>query len=307
MTGAPQARPLAWGAMCGRYAAASSSDELIEALEIDVDRTSDPVRSVLKSAQSPPAGDPDYNVAPSKNARVVVARRPRDQGDSVEASGGLAGQADAEGGQGRLQRQLRLLTWGLVPSWAKDPAVGARMTNARAETVFEKPAFRAAIASRRALVPADGWYEWQTSPVATDAKGKPRKQPFFMHRPDGVPITFAGLFEFWRDPGAERDDPLAWLTTFTIVTTAAEAGLERIHDRQPLVLDPDQWGAWLDPDAPAEQVQALVATQRPGRFAAYPVGRAVGNSRSNGPELLEPVGAADLVGVVDPATGEVLG
>lgn len=189
--------------------------------------------------------------------------------------------------------------------------MGTRMTNARAESVFEKPAFRSAIRSRRALVPADGWYEWQVSPTATDAKGKPRKQPFYMHRDDGVPVTFAGLFEFWRDPaaaeGAGEGDPLAWLVTCTIITTAAEAGLDRIHDRQPLVLDPDQWADWLDPDTPADHVEALLRTTRPGRFAAYPVGRAVGNSRVNGAQLLAPVGRDELVGVVDPATGEVLG
>lgn len=281
--------------MCGRYAASAGNDDLVEQLDVDLDMTAAPVRSLLKSAQEPPAGAPDYNMAPSKNARVVLSRPPR--GD----------QAPQDGPQAGLPRQLRLLTWGLVPSWAKDPSIGVRMTNARAETVLDKPAFRSAIRARRALVPADGWYEWQNSPVATDARGKPRKQPFFMRREDGVPVTFAGLFEFWRDPAGQQDDPLAWLTTFTIVTTTAEPGLERIHDRQPLVLDPDQWDEWLDPDSPPEAVEAMLRTQRPGRFAAHPVGRAVGNSRVNGPQLLEPVGLADLEGVVDPATGEVLG
>lgn len=289
---------LALGAMCGRYAASAGNDDLVEELDIDLDLSTAPVRSVLKAAQNPPAGAPDYNMAPSKNARVVLARTPR--GEEPEP-GPSAAQP--------LQRQLRLLTWGLVPSWAKDPSVGARMTNARAETVFDKPAFRRAIRSRRALVPADGWYEWQVSPVATDARGKPRKQPFFMHRSDGVPVTLAGLFEFWRDPCAsdEPDDPLAWLTTFTIVTTAAEPGLSRIHDRQPLVLDPDQWADWLDPASPPETVETMLRTQRPGRFGAYPVSRAVGNSRVNGPQLLQPASLAELEGVVDPATGEVLG
>ena len=143
--------------------------------------------------------------------------------------------------------------------------------------------------------------------MTKDAKGKPRKQPFFMHRDDAVPVTLAGLFEFWRDPASEGDDPQAWLTTFTIITTAAEPGLSRIHDRQPLVLDPDQWSAWLDPQTAPETVDELLGTHRPGRFAAYPVGRAVGNSRVNGPHLLDPVGADELVGVVDPSTGEVIG
>lgn len=275
--------------MCGRYAASAGNDDLIEQLDVDIDVTGEPVRSVLKRPQEPPAGRPDYNIAPSKNTRVVLARAPKDDPEAP------------------AQRQLRLLTWGLVPSWAKDPAIGARLANARAETVTTKPAFRSAVRSRRVLVPADGWYEWQVSPTATDAKGKPRKQPFFMHRDDAVPVTFAGLFEFWRDPAGESDDPLAWLTTFTIITTAAEPGLSRIHDRQPLVLDPGQWSAWLDPQTPPETVDELLGTHRPGRFAAYPVGRAVGNSRVNGPHLLDPVGPDELVGVVDPSTGEVIG
>ncbi len=297
-----------------------SNDDLVEQLEIDLDASADPVRSILKSPQSPPAGDPDYNLAPSKNARVVLQRAPR--GESSTGTGAGTSEGTGEGtseGTGTAddpgdaaqrageQRQLRLLTWGLVPSWASDPGVGARMTNARAETVAQKPAFRAALGARRALVPADGWYEWQVSPVATDARGTPRKQPFFMHRTDGVPVTFAGLYEFWRDPACERDDPLAWLTTFTILTTAAEPGLARIHDRQPVVLDPDRWDAWLDRRTGPDEIAGMLAAQRPGRFAAYPIARAVGNSRANGPALLEPLtDPAQLAGVVDPQTGEVL-
>jgi len=282
--------------MCGRYAASRSTAELVEELEVQADRTDEPVRSVLVSEQQPPAGEPDWNVAPSKAARVVLTRAPRPAPgeDAVE---------DAD-----PVRQLRLLTWGLVPSWAKDPKVGVRMTNARAETVFTKPAFRSAVRSRRCLVPADGWYEWQPSPVATDAKGRPRKQPFFMRRADGGSCAVGGLYEFWRDPAAEPGDPLGWLTTFTIVTTAAEPGLDRIHDRQPLVLDREEWAAWLDPacDDP-DRVGDLLRVREPGRFDAHPVGRAVGNPRTNGPHLLDPVDPAELVGVVDPVTGEVVG
>ena len=206
-------------------------------------------------------------------------------------------------------RQLRLLTWGLVPSWAKDIKVGLRMTNARAETVLDKPAFAKAAASRRALVPAAGWYEWQVSPTATDAKGKPRKQPFFIHHSDGSTLALAALYEFWRDRSIEDgDDPRAWLTTYTIITTAAEPGLDRIHDRQPLVLEREDSADWLDPKATdLDAVRAHLAFSRPGRFDAYPIGTAVNSSRNNGPRLLEPVGRDDLAGVVDPMTGEVIG
>jgi putative SOS response-associated peptidase YedK len=278
--------------MCGRYAASASTADLVEEFEVEEDHTRRPARSILVNPQEPPAGEPDYNMAPSKQARVVLTRRPRDGG------------ADAD-----PVRQLRLLTWGLVPSWAKDIKVGVRMTNARSESVLEKPAFSRAALRRRALVPATGWYEWQVSPTATDSKGKPRKQPFFLHRADGADLAFAALYEMWRDPGvADPSDPTAWLTTFTIITSPAEPGLDRIHDRQPLVLDAHDWAAWLDPDVTDPgHVGALLVPGAPGRFVGYPVGLAVGSSRANGPQLLDPIPASDLHGVVDPMTGEVLG
>jgi putative SOS response-associated peptidase YedK len=289
--------------MCGRYAASKSTDELVEELEVVADHTAEAVRSILKNPQQPPAGQPDFNMAPSKNARVCVERVPR-----LGSSAGESAVPAEPPGPAEPVRQLRLMTWGLVPGWAKDPSVGARMTNARAETLFEKPAFRKAAATRRLIVPADGWYEWQSSPVAKDAKGKPRKQPFFMHRLDGDLVALGGLYEFWRDAARPDDDPEAWLTTFTIVTAAAEPGLDRIHDRQPLVLDRADWAAWLDPGlTDPEAVAHLVRPREPGRFAAYPIDREVGSSAANGPDLLRPLGRDELVGVVDPMTGEVIG
>ena len=197
---------------------------------------------------------------------MVVQRRPRGEPEAPP------------------QRSLRLLTWGLVPSWAKDRTVGSRMINARAETLLDKPAYRRAALSRRCLVPADGWYEWQKSPTATDEKGKPRKQPFFTRSADGDRLAFAGVFEFWRDDARPDDDPLAWLTTYAIVTTAAEPGLDRLHDRMPFVLPRERWDAWLDPDVgDAEQVRALLDPLPPGRFETYPVSRRVGDVRDAGP------------------------
>ncbi|WP_270888446.1 SOS response-associated peptidase [Pedococcus sp. 5OH_020] len=288
--------------MCGRYAATAHPDELIEEFEVELDRTGEPSRSILKSPQSPPPGTPDFNLAPSKQAPVVLSRAPR------PSAGAAANDAGSTGGSAPV-RQLRLLTWGLVPSWAKDAKMGLRMINARAESVLEKGAFAKAAASRRCLVPAQGWYEWQKSPVATDPKGNPRKQPFFAHRADGRTLAFAGLYEFWRDRKiADPDDPEAWLTTFTIITTQAEPGLDRIHDRQPLVLEPEDWATWLDPTMEdPDEVARLLAFSAPGRFEAYPVGTAVSSNRSNGPQLLEPAGEDDLVGVVDPMTGEIVG
>jgi len=281
--------------VCGRYAAAKDQADLALEFEVDVIATDEPARSVLVKPQDPPAGEPDWNVAPSKQAAVVLTRAPRGQ--------------SGEGEPPPAVRQLRLLTWGLVPSWAKDAKVGMRFINARAETVLGKGPFARAALSRRALVPADGWYEWQPSPTVTDAKGKPRKQPFFIHRGDGASAAFAGLYEFWRDPAvADRDDPLAWLTTFTIITTAAEPGLDRIHDRQPLVLEPQDWATWLDPTVTDEQTVArLLAFRQDGRFAAYPVTTAVNGSAGNGAHLLDPAPLETLRGVVDPTTGEVIG
>ena len=277
--------------MCGRYAATANPDELTLEFEVDEDRTGEPSRSVLANPQSPPPGTPDHNMAPTKQAPVVLTRAPRGEDAATPL------------------RQLRLLTWGLVPSWSKDPRSGVRMINARAESVLEKPAYARAAARRRCLVPATGWYEWQASPTATDAKGKPLKQPFFTAREDGDSCAFAGLYEFWRDPGVvDADDPEAWLTTFTIITTQAEAGLDRIHDRQPLVLERGDWQTWLDPEvSDPSVVAALLEPRAPGRFTAYPVSRAVSSNRSNGPQLLDPLPASDLDGVVDPMTGEILG
>jgi putative SOS response-associated peptidase YedK len=305
MAGSASLRTLS--TMCGRYAATANPDELVEEFEVEQDRTADPTRTVLKNPQSPPAGTPDWNLAPSKLAPVVLSRVPR------EANRERASGVPADGGDGEPPvsgvRQLRLLTWGLVPSWAKDVKVGMRMINARAESVLEKGSFAKAARSRRCLVPAQGWYEWQKSPVAVDAKGNPRKQPFFIHRADDDVVAFAGLYEFWRDRDvADPDDPQAWLTTFTIVTTDADPGLDRIHDRQPLVLEREDWATWLDPTmTDLDEVGRLLAFHRPGRFEAHPVGAAVSSNRSNGPQLVEPAGLDELDGVVDPMTGEIVG
>lgn len=261
--------------MCGRYAAGASTDELVEELAIELDESGGLA--------------PDYNVAPTKQAPVALARPPKDEPDAAPI------------------RQLRALTWGLVPSWAKDRSGAARMINARAETLLDKPAYRRAAVSRRCLVPATGYYEWQRSPIALDAKGKPRKQPFFIHRSDGTSLAMAGIYEFWRDRSLPDDHPQAWFVSHAVITTAADPDLGRIHDRQPLVLEPDQWAAWLDPDLDPDAVQGMLDFALPGRFDAYPVLPAVNNHRNNGPQLLDPAPAESLVGVVDPTTGEVIG
>jgi putative SOS response-associated peptidase YedK len=276
--------------MCGRYASSSHPEDLIEDFEVDEDRTGQASRSILAAPQSPPAGQPDFNIAPTKQAPVVLTRAVRGDVDAAPT------------------RQLRLMTWGLVPSWSKDIKVGLRMINARSESLLDKSSFARAAASRRCLVPADGWYEWQVSPNAVDAKGNPRRQPFFVHRSDGGPLAMAGLYEFWRDRSLAEDDPGAWLTTYAIITTPAESGLDRIHDRQPLVLERADWDDWLDPaQTDLASVKAYLEYSETGRFDAYPVGTAVNSSRNNGEQLLLPSERSDLVGVVDPTTGEIIG
>lgn len=278
------------GGMCGRYASSSRPEDLVEEFEVDEDRTSQFARSILVARQRPPAGEPDFNVAPTKQAPVVLTRAVRGQADVAPT------------------RQLRLLTWGLVPSWSKDIKVGLRMINARAESLLDKSSFAPAAAARRCLVPADGWYEWQVSPTALDAKGKPRRQPFFVHRNDGAPLAMAGLYEFWRDRSLGDDDPAAWLTTYAVITTAAQPGLDRIHNRQPLVLERGDWADWLDPSqTDLEAVRAHLQFAEPGRFDAYPVGTAVNSSNNNGQQLIVPAERSELLGAVDPTTGEIIG
>ncbi len=140
------------------------------------------------------------------------------------------------------------LRWGLVPSWSKNATGGARMINARFETVADKPAFRKAFRSRRCLLPAAGYYEWYDT-GATGPRGKPVKQPYFIHRADSELLVMAGLYEFWRDPARSQEADGGWLATCTIITTEATDAVGHLHDRMPMVVSADRWDAWLDPRA----------------------------------------------------------
>jgi putative SOS response-associated peptidase YedK len=278
--------------VCGRYAASRRPEDLVEEFEVEATEGTGP-------GDDPASASADFNVAPTKQAPVVLERVPR---------AAPAGQALEDAAAPEAVRWLRLLTWGLVPSWATGRSVGYKMINIRAETLLDKPAFKRAALSRRCLVPADGWYEWQVSPSLKDAKGKPRKQPFFMRPISGGPIAFAGVYELWRDPDRHADGPSAWLAGYAVVTAAAEPGLDVIHDRMPLVLPADRWDDWLDPEQrDPDAVRALLQPPVAGRFEAVPVSTTVNSVRSNGPELLEPVPWEDLHGVVDPRTGELIG
>jgi len=217
---------------------------------------------------------PDYNVAPTKPVYAVLERPVRHEDDEPDQE------------PGRAERQLRVLTWGLVPFWAKDPSIGNKMINARMETVTEKPAFRKAFASRRCLLPADGYYEWYAT-AQKNKSGKPLKQPFFIHPADGSVMAMAGLYEIWRDPTRDEDDPARFRWTCTVLTTRAEDEVGHIHDRMPLLVEPERYAAWLDPATPADDAKGLLVPAAPGRLEAYPVTTTVNNVRNNGPELLE--------------------
>lgn len=247
--------------MCGRYAASRNPDDLVEEFEVVV--------AAEKSLA------PDWNVAPTKEVYAVVDRLPRyAEPDDV------------------VRRELVVVRWGLVPSWAKDPSIGSRLINARMETVAEKPAFRTAFTKRRCLLPADGYYEWYTPVDGPKGKnGKPLKQPFFIHPADGGVLAMAGLYELWRDPTRPDDDPRAWLVTAAVLTTTAEDAVGMIHDRMPLLVERDRWTEWLDPATSGGDPRDLLVPAAPGRLDAFPVSTAVNAVRNNGPELVLPIDA----------------
>ena len=243
--------------MCGRYASSRRPEDLVEEFDIADVRVSTPL-------------EPDYNVAPTKEVYAVVERPPSQESEEPP------------------ERQLRVLNWGLVPSWAKDPSIGSRMINARMETVAEKPAYKRAFAKRRCLLPADGYFEWYPTKELTKA-GKPRKQPFFIRPQDHGILAMAGLYEIWRDPTKADDDPDRFRWTCTVITTQAEDAVGHIHDRMPLMVERDRWSAWLDPRAEQGRLLDLLVPAALGRLEAYPVSTLVSNVRNNGPQLLDPL------------------
>ena len=230
--------------MCGRYAASRRAEDLV--LEFEAVR-----------AEGQPPLPADYNVAPTKDVYVVRHKKERDA-EGAPTGGG--------------HRELRAVRWGLVPSWAKDVSVGNRMLNARVESLTDKPAFKKAAASRRCLVPADGWYEWAQRP---DGAGR---QPTYLTPRSGEVLAFAGLYEIW---GPDR------LLTSSIVTTAALGQLAAVHDRMPLMLPRSAWSAWLDPAR--EDVTELLVPDPVlvEGMELRPVGPAVGAVANDGPGLIE--------------------
>jgi putative SOS response-associated peptidase YedK len=234
--------------MCGRYASTTSDQDIAAAFgvgEIDGDEL-----------------PPSWNVAPTQQARVVLERVPRSEPDAEPV------------------RLLRTLTWGLVPSWAKEVKLG-RLINARSETVTEKPAFKAAASRRRCLVPADGYYEWE------HRDGE--KIPHFLHHDDDL-LAFAGLYELRPDRDLPEDHPDRWLWTYTILTTTAHDAAGHVHDRSPVLIPPELRDQWLDPHlTDPGDVRNLLADIPEPKLQPYPVSTNVNNPRNNGPDLIEPV------------------
>ena len=236
--------------MCGRFVSSSTPDEIAQYFDA-----------------SPPAPEaalePSWNVAPTNDVYVVL-----ETGDV---------------------RKVAPLHWGLVPFWAKSPAVGNKMINARAETIAEKNAFKQAFKKRRCIIPADGFYEWKAIP------GQRVKQPYFIHRGDGEPLAFAGLWEEWRPKDAQGESGNETLRSTTILTTSANETMAPVHDRMPVILPPDAWDRWLSDDSDTADLAVLAQLLVPAPehlLVMHPVARDVGNVRNKGPHLIEPVSPA---------------
>jgi putative SOS response-associated peptidase YedK len=195
--------------------------------------------------------EPRYNIAPTQSINIV-----RESDDK--------------------RREWAVAHWGLIPSWAKDPSIGHRMINARAETAHEKPAFRSAVRHRRCLIPADGFFEWRSEDGA--------KQPYYIHFSDSRPFAFAGLWERWQPPQGPSVD------SCTILTTSANALVEQLHHRMPVILDPSDYGEWLSNKPLAvDRLHALLVPHPPEPMECYPVSTVVNRPANNDPECVRPV------------------
>ncbi|NNF28398.1 MAG: SOS response-associated peptidase [Gemmatimonadetes bacterium] len=222
--------------MCGRYALTSDAELIAEVFEADTEDLSGSL-------------EPRYNIAPTQTAPVVVGAR---------------------GG-----RRAGFLRWGLVPHWAGDPGEGARMINARSETVAEKPAFRDSFHSRRCLVPADGFYEWDARPGG--------KQPFWIYPEDRPLLALAGIWARWTRPDGGK------LHTYAILTRGAPPELAWLHDRVPLVLAPETWEDWLARGTDPEVLRTIIDRAPHPRLASYAVSPKVNHAGYDEADCLDEV------------------
>ena len=264
--------------VCGRYAASRDADALVETLAdlgVDVGRVDDEARAVA----------PSFNVAPTQQ-RLVLARDARSRAAATEPSDEPA--AEPPGGAGPDLR-VAALAWGLVPSWSTDRRGAARMINARVESVPQRPAYRGLLATRRCLVPMDGWFEWRAVPSG-------RKQPYVV-RPDGGSLLLvAGLYTWWRDPAGSPDPAtgrVPWFGSYTVLTAPARPDLSWLHDRMPLAVVGDRWHDWLgeaaEPRSLLDALRSDLADTARLPLAWHAVDRRVGSVAQDDPSLLAPV------------------
>lgn len=226
--------------MCGRFVSASPPREI--ARYFDVEEVTEQVL------------EPNFNVAPTTDVFVVF----EDVG----------------------VRRLDAFHWGLVPRWAKDPSIGNKLINARADGLATKNAFTWAYRKRRCIVPADGFYEWKKVP------GQKTKQPHYIHRSDGEPLAFAGLWEEWRGPDRASPDPMR---SVTIVTTGANETVADIHDRMPVILPPRNWDRWLDrSEEDLDTLGKLLVPAPASLLSLHVVSTDVNNAQNTGAHLIDP-------------------
>lgn len=199
--------------------------------------------------------NPRYNVAPGQIMPVVVR------------GGGQNGH-----GEGDAQNALEMMKWGLVPSWAKDPRIGNKMINARAETILEKPSYRKPLQSKRCLIPASGFYEWQETGGS--------KVPYHIYLKDEPLFAFAGLYDRWTDAQGQA------LDSYTIITTSANDFMEKLHHRMPVILSREVEEEWLDPATPLSRLVSLMTPYRSQEMAAVPASPRLNNVRNDDPSLL---------------------
>jgi putative SOS response-associated peptidase YedK len=224
--------------------------------------------------------DPDQELAVQFNLPEIPEMQPRYNIAPTQPVAAVRAVPESE------ERELVLLRWGLIPFWAKDPKIGARMINARSETVAEKPSFRAAFRRRRCLVLADGFYEWQ--------KLERGKQPFYIRQRDGRPFAFAGLWEHWQEPddtsGSSPSGQRLVIQSCTLLTTAPNDLMRPLHNRMPVILHPSDYELWLEPGVQQpDLLQPLLRAYPPEGLEAYPVSRFVNRPGNDDLRCIEPL------------------
>jgi putative SOS response-associated peptidase YedK len=244
--------------MCGRFVVARAIGELVTIFEVDEIVGEMPVVS--------------YNVAPTQQIAILVDR-------SFEK---------AEDGSpiGELSREFHSARWGLVPRWSKGPGASAPLINGRIESILEKPSFKESMVRRRCVIPASGYYEWH---VAADGT----KQPYYIHAGDNGVFALAGLYEWWLDPSKTSDDSGRWLLSATTLTKDSAPELAHIHDRNPLLLTPDTFDAWIDPHIEGDSELLAAISEGSDQVAAealfQKVGPEVGKVSNNNADLIRAI------------------